>query len=258
MARAAVPGRLTGGPAGRLAWRRATLLEARRETALAVTLVFDIPDWPGHLAGQHVDVRLTADDGYTAQRSYSLAGPADGGRVELAVQQVDGGEVSGYLVDGLTVGEQVEVRGPVGGWFVWRPAAVEPVLLVAGGSGIVPLMAMIRARRAARSRAPFRLIYSVRTPADAFFAHELRFPPVADGGVEVAWVHTREAPPGYPRPVGRIRPPDLARHGWPADLDPNCFVCGPTAFVEAVAGWLVDAGHDPDRIRTERFGPSGG
>ncbi|WP_412515574.1 ferredoxin reductase [Actinomadura madurae] len=236
MARAAVPGRLT--------WRVARLTESRAETATARTLVFDVPDWPGHLAGQHVDVRLTADDGYTAQRSYSLSAPD---RVELTVQRIADGEVSPYLADVLDIGDAVELRGPVGGWFVWRPGTGRPVLLVAGGSGVAPLMAMIRARRRAGDGAPFRLLYSTRTPGDVYYADELRRP---DPFLDVTHVYTREAPDGWPRPPGRLTPSDL--DGGPAD--PDCFICGPTAFVEAAADLLVDRGHDPRRIKTERFG----
>jgi ferredoxin-NADP reductase len=241
--------------AGRLAWRVATLAGYRDETATARTLLLDVPGWPGHLAGQHVDVRLTAEDGYQAQRSYSLAAPAAGERVELTVQRVPGGEVSPYLADVLSPGDPVELRGPVGGWFVWRPTATEPVLLVAGGSGIVPLRAMLRARRAAGSRVPFRLLYSVRTSADVYYAGELRLP---DAGVDVTLLHTRTAPPESTRPPKRLGVADLNTHGWPADFAPTCFVCGPTGFVETAADILVALGHDPRRVRTERFGPTGG
>jgi ferredoxin-NADP reductase len=254
MARAAVPGRLTA----RLAWRAARLVDVAVQTPAAQSLTFQVPDWPGHLAGQHVDIRLTADDGYTAQRSYSMSAPAVGNHVEITVQRVDDGEVSPYLMDGLHVGESVEVRGPVGGWFVWRPSDPQPVLLVGGGSGIAPLMAMVRERRKAASHVPFGLLYSVRTPDDALFAEELRHPTAADGGLDVSWIHTRVAPAGDPRPAGRITRADLAAHGWPADLSPSCFVCGPTGFVEFVADALITLGHDPDVIRTERFGPTGG
>ena len=246
----------------RLVWRVATVAAVRSETKAARTLVLDVPDWPGHLAGQHVDVRLTAEDGYSTQRSYSLAGPADGARIELTVQQVPDGEVSPYLTDVVEVGDRFELRGPVGGHFVWRPQDPDPVLLVAGGSGIVPLMAMIRASRTAGSRTPFRLIASVRTPADRYYAEELRAGRrPGDAGLDVTWLYTREAPPDAPVPIRtphRVDGADLAAHGWPADLAPACFVCGPTGFVETVADLLVDQGHAPDRIRTERFGPSGG
>ncbi|WP_037363995.1 ferredoxin reductase [Nakamurella lactea] len=253
MAGTAISGRLTG----RLVWQRATLLAVTEETAGARSLAFEVPGWPGHLGGQHVDLRLTADDGYTAQRSYSMSAPAGGDLVTITVQRVDDGEVSPYLVDQLRIGDAVELRGPVGGWFVWRPTDPAPVLLVGGGSGVVPLMAMIRARRAAGSRVPFRLIYSVRTPADVLFARELRQPPIADGGLDTAWVYTREAPAGAAGLPHRITLSDLTAHGWPADLEPMCFVCGPTGFVEAVATALVDLGHPADRVKTERFGPSG-
>lgn len=248
MAGTALPGRLT--------WRVATLAEHRDETPSARTLVLDVPGWPGHLAGQHVDVRLTAEDGYQAERSYSLAAPADGDQVELTVQRVPGGEVSPYLTEIFPVGAPVEIRGPVGGWFVWRPQANQPVLLVAGGSGIVPLMAMVRARRAARSRVPFRLIYSVRSPADVYYSRELRLPPTGDGGVDVTYVHTRSAPDA--KPARRLGVADVNTGGWPPEFEPTCFVCGPTGFVETVADILLALGHDPHRIRTERFGPSGG
>ncbi|BCB77192.1 ferredoxin reductase [Phytohabitans flavus] len=250
MARAAVPGRLT--------WRVAKLAEARTETPTARTLVLDVPGWPGHLAGQHVDVRLTAEDGYTAQRSYSIAAPADGDRIELTIQAVPEGEVSPYLIDVYGTGDPVEVRGPVGGWFVWRPTSMDPVLLVAGGSGIVPLMAMIRARRAAGSRIPFRLIYSVRTPGDVYYADELRRRARDDAGLDVTYAYTREVPEGWPNPPHRIGVADVNTNGWPPALTPDCYVCGPTGFVEAVADILVALGHDPRRVRTERFGPTGG
>jgi ferredoxin-NADP reductase len=245
MARAAVPRRLT--------WHVARLAESRAETATARTLLFQVPGWPGHLAGQHVDVRLTAADGYSTQRSYSLAAPADGDRLELTVQSVAEGEVSPYLTEGLSPGDPVEVRGPVGGWFVWRPSAPAPVLLVAGGSGIVPLMAMVRARRQAGARTPFRLVYSVRTPAELFYAEELRR---TEPGLDVTILYTREAPGGWPRPPGRLTGVDLGTDRGPAE--PDCFVCGPTGFVEAAAGILLTLGHDARRIKTERFGPSGG
>jgi ferredoxin-NADP reductase len=217
-------------------------------------LVLDVPDWPGHDAGQHVDVRLTAPDGYTTQRSYSLAAPADGNRIELTVQNVDDGEVSDYLTTVYAVGDPVEVRGPVGGWFVWRPTSAEPVYLVAGGSGIVPLMAMIRTRAAAGSRTPFRLLYSVRSPAEVIYADELRRRARDDRGLDVTYLYTRSAPDGWPARPHRITVADLNNAGWPPDLAPTCFVCGPTGFVEAAADILVALGHEPRRVKTERFG----
>jgi len=249
MARAAVP----GGLKARRTWRPSVLVERRTESPSACTLVLEAPGWPGHLAGQHVDVRLTAEDGYQTARSYSLAAPADGDRLEITVQRTTGGEVSPFLADDLATGDEIEVRGPLGGWFVWRHEQTEPVLLVAGGSGVVPLMAMVRARAGA-SRAPFRLIHSVRTREDRIYAAELRRRAAEDGGLDVTYVYTRSSPAEDPRPPGRIRPEDLAAHGWPADFEPTCYVCGPTGFVESVSGLLVEQGHHPDRIRTERFG----
>lgn len=231
MARAAVPGRLT--------WRVATVAEVRDETATARTLVLDVPDWPGHLPGQHVDVRLTAPDGYQAQRSYSVA--SVGAPLELTVQRVDDGEVSEYLTSGVAAGDKLELRGPIGGWFVWRDTSTAPVLLVAGGSGMVPLMAMIRARR----RQLFRLIYSVRTPEDVLYRSELAR---ARPGLDVHYVYTRVPP------AKRISVATLNTYGWPADFEPECYVCGPTGFVEAAADMLVALGHDPRRVKTERFG----
>ena len=254
MARAAVPGRLTR----RLTWGVARLVEFWDETPSARTLLLEVPGWPGHLAGQHVDVRLTAEDGYSTQRSYSLAAPADGERVQLTVQRVPDGEVSPYLTEVLSVGDPVELRGPVGGWFVWRPTDPPPVLLVAGGSGIVPLMAMIRTRRAARSRVPFRLIYSVRARDERYYVADLRRLEQDGDGLDITYLYTRTVPEGWPRPAGRVTVDDVAAYGWPPDFEPACFVCGPTGFVETVAGMLVAAGHDPARIKTERFGPSGG
>jgi ferredoxin-NADP reductase len=233
----------------------ATVVERRDETPAARTLVFGVPDWPGHLAGQHVDVRLTAEDGYRAQRSYSLASAPDGDRVELTVQRIADGEVSPYLTDVLDIGDRVELRGPVGGWFVWRPQDTAPVLLVAGGSGIVPLMAMIRVRRAAGGSAPFRLVYSVRTPTDRYYRIELDEP---DPGLEITYLYTRDAPDGWPRRPGRLTVADLRSGGWPPRAAPACYVCGPTGFVETAADLLVADGHDAASIRTERFGPTGG
>ena len=237
-----------------LRWRPARLVERAAETPTATSLVFELDGWTGHLAGQHVDVRLTADDGYRAQRSYSLAAPADGNRVVLTVQLLADGEVSPFLAEQLQVGDELEVRGPLGGWFVWRPEQLEVVLLVAGGSGVVPLMAMARARAQAGSRAPFRLVYSVRTEAEVYYRDELRRRLRDDQGLDVTLLYTRAAPEGTARPARRIDATDLARFGWPAELEPSCFVCGSTPFVETVADLLVAAGHDPDRIHTERYG----
>jgi ferredoxin-NADP reductase len=241
MARAAVPGRLI--------WRVATVLAVRTETPTATTLMLDIPDWPGHLPGQHVDVRLTAPDGYQAERSYSMGSAwVEGAPVELTVQRIDDGEVSSYLTEGVSAGDKLELRGPIGGWFVWRSTSPAPVLLVAGGSGLVPLMAMVRARKLAGGRQPLRLIYSVRTHADALYADELARRVRDDGGLDVHVLYTRETP------RTRISVATLNTHGWPPDFAPDCFVCGPTTFVEAVADMLVALGHEPRKIKTERFG----
>ncbi|HEX3588552.1 MAG TPA: ferredoxin reductase [Pseudonocardiaceae bacterium] len=247
MARAAVLGRLT--------WRAATIAELRDETATARTLVLSVPGWPGHLAGQHVDLRLTAQDGYQAVRSYSMAAPADGDRVEVTVEQVEDGEVSPYLATGTMPGDAVEVRGPIGGWFVWEPSRTEPVQLVAGGSGIVPLMAMIRTRTAAGSMVPFRLLYSTRNPDTVIYQRELLRPV---GGLDVTYAYTRRTPGGWRRPPGRVDAGLLAEAAWPAEFGPTTYVCGPTGFVEAVADLLVGSGHDQATVRTERFGPTGG
>jgi ferredoxin-NADP reductase len=247
VARAAVLGRLT--------WLVGTVTAVRDETATARTIVLDVPGWPGHAPGQHVDVRLTAQDGYQAQRSYSIASAADGSHLELTVQRVEDGEVSSYLTSTLAVGYPLELRGPIGGWFLWDTAGVAPVLLVAGGSGIVPLMAMIRARSQAGSRAPFRLVYSVRSPDMVIYAGELA-EQERSGQLSLAYVYTRTAPPGSGAAPGRITPPVLAEGGWLRRDRPEIFVCGPTGYVEAAASLLTRAGHDADRIKTERFGPS--
>ncbi|MFC4905847.1 ferredoxin reductase [Actinomadura gamaensis] len=236
-------------------WRPATLTGDRRENPATRTLILDVPGWPGHLPGQHVDVRLTAEDGYQAVRSYSMSAPADGRRVELTVQRVPDGEVSPYLVDDLPAGAQIEVLGPVGGWFVWRPAEPAPSLLLAGGVGIAPIMAMVRAWRR-EPAGPLRLLYSLRSPDRLCYGTELAGLPGPDAGVLLAY--TRRTPGGQDRPPGRLTPADLARHGMPAEQAPRCYVCGPTGFVEAVSATLTALGHDPSRIRTERFGPTGG
>jgi ferredoxin-NADP reductase len=230
----------------RTPWLAATVHSVRSETAVARTIVLDVPGWPGHVAGQHADVKLTAPDGYSAQRSYSLAAPADGERIELTVQLVEDGEVSPYLVDELLPTDQLEVRGPIGGWFTWHATEPGPVLLVAGGSGIVPLMAMVRERARAGSAAPFTLVYSTRGPADAFYADEL-----AAADIATTMLYTRTATDT--RPAGRITAADL-----PDAAGARVYVCGPTGFVEKVSDLLLAHGHDAANIRTERFGPSGG
>ncbi|WP_405058331.1 ferredoxin reductase [Kribbella sp. NBC_01505] len=238
----------------RLSWQVGTVTEVRRETDTARTIVLDVPDWPGHLAGQHLDVRLTADDGYRASRSYSIASAWTGTTIELTVEEVPDGEVSPYLVDVLKPGDPLELRGPVGGWFVWKPEQEGPVQLIGGGSGVVPLRAMLQAHT--DSTTPVRLLYSVRRPTSVIYVDDLK-QLAADDNIHVSLVYTREAPAGEAR-VGRIDADVIERLAFtPADA-PTTYVCGPTPFVETVADLLVAAGHDPARIRTERFGPTGG
>ncbi len=217
------------------------------------TLVLDVPDWPGHLAGQHVDVRLTADDGYQAQRSYSIASAPEADRLELTVEELPDGEVSPYLVEEARPGDQFEVRGPIGGYFTWRAEDGGPLLLVAGGSGVVPLMAMIRHRGAARSDADARLLLSVKTRADIIYGSELEA-----SGVALHITLTREAPPDWAGGTGRVDLDLVRAVGPPPAEAPHVYVCGPTPFVETAARLLVEAGHEPGRIRTERFGNTGG
>jgi ferredoxin-NADP reductase len=241
---------------GRLSWKICTVVGLRDETATARTIVLQVPGWPGHVAGQRVDLRVTAADGYSAVREYSIASaPRTDGRIELSVERLPNGEVSPYLTQNLAIGHVLEVRGPIGGWFVWREGQVEPIQLIAGGSGIVPLMAMIRSRAAATSTAPFRLLYSVRGPATVWYRDELRA--LGADGIGITFVYTRTAPSDWSRRPGRIDATLLAEAAWASTLSPTCYVCGPTSFVEHVAELLVNAGHDPGRIRTERFGSTG-
>ena len=239
---------------GRLTWRVAEIAEVRPETPTVKTLALDVEGWPGHRAGQHVDIRLTAEDGYQAQRSYSIASAPDGDRVELTVERVEDGEVSPYLTAEAGPGDVMEIRGPVGGYFVWDPAPGGAVLLVGGGSGVVPLMAMARQRAADGDDVPARLLYSARSWDDVIYRDELES--LRGDGLEVVYTLTRSQPDGwtgYSRRVDR----ELLAEVTPADFA-LAFVCGPTPFVEAVATALVALGHDPARIKTERFGPTGG
>ncbi|MGJ4843068.1 ferredoxin reductase [Leifsonia sp. Le1] len=241
------------------AWRVAEVVAARFETPTARTLRLRIPGLSGHLAGQHVDIRLTAPDGYQAVRSYSIASALPGDELELTVEELADGEVSPYLVRGVTTGEQLEVRGPVGGWFVWRPGEQTPIQLIAGGSGVVPLMSMARAHAAAASAAPFRLLYSVRSPEAVYYRDELAMLAGDTAApLSVNYVYTRETPPDWPVDAGRLTAEALAAAVLPVTATPTFYLCGATAFVETVSGWLVDAGHDPARIRTERYGGIGG
>jgi ferredoxin-NADP reductase len=228
------------------------------ETAGARSLALDVPGWPGHLPGQHVDVRLTADDGYQAQRSYSIATPADGERLTLTVERIDDGEVSPYLTEELRQGDKLELRGPIGGWFVWEPARGGPLLLVGGGSGVVPLMAMLRAHAAAGSDVPARLLLSARSWDDVIYRDELEALARDRPAIEIVHTLTRSAPPGWGGLRRRIDRDMLAGIAWPPAEEPLAFVCGPTGLVEAAARALVELGHDPGRVKTERFGPTGG
>ena len=238
-------------------WRVGKAVALFDETASARTLTLEVPDWPGHVAGQHVDVRLTASDGYSVVRSYSIASAPDSeNRLEITVERLPNGEVSPYLTQELSVGDRLELRGPIGGWFVWHPEQMEPIQLIAGGSGIVPLMAMIRSRASSGSAVPFRLLYSVREPASEFYREELST--LADRGiVRVTHAYTRAVPQDWPLPPGRINADLIANATWPATLFPTCYICGPTSFVENASALLTVSGHSAQKIRTERFGPTG-
>src|SRR5438270_7808261 len=242
---------------GRVTWRTASVVGLHDETATARTLALVAHDWPGHVAGQHVDVRLTAPDGYSAVRSYSIASaPSCERRLEITVERLLNGEVSPYLTQELAAGDRLELRGPIGGWFVWRTQQTEPIQLVAGGSGIVPLMAMIRSRALAGSTAPFRLLYSVREPQAVFYREELQALSDHDRSMNLTYAYTRVAPKDWPRPPSRIGAALIANTTWPSKLVPTCYVCGPTSFVESASRLLTSSGNDPEKIRTERFGPT--
>jgi ferredoxin-NADP reductase len=239
-------------------WRVGTVVALHDETATARTITFEVPDWPGHFGGQHVDVRVTAPDGYSTVRSYSIASaPSSDGRVELTVERLPSGEVSPYLTQELALGDRLELRGPIGGWFVWRTQQTEPIQLIAGGSGIVPLMSMIRTRASTGSAARFQLLYSVREPGAVFYRDELQALTDKDHSLIVTYIYTRVGPKDSPRPPGRIDAALIANTTWPSKLAPTCYVCGPTPFVESVAGFLTASGNGPNKIRTERFGPTG-
>lgn len=242
---------------GRLNWYVAKLLERRKETPTASTLVLEVPGWPGHDAGQHVDVRLRAEDGYAAVRTYSIASAPNGERIELTVELMLDGEVSPYLVEQIAPGNPVEILGPIGGWFVWKPDQRGPAQLIAGGSGIVPLMAMVRSRRQAGATAPFRLLYSVRSPEAIYYAGELRDLAASNDGLAVTFAYTRTAPPDWKGKPKRIDAALIGGDVFAAADDAIAYVCGPTGFVEAAAGLLTQAGYEASRVKTERFGPTG-
>lgn len=243
---------------GRLNWQLGEVVATQEETARARSITLAVPHWNGHRPGQHVDVRLTAEDGYQAERSYSIASaPQQEQRVTLTVERIDDGEVSPYLTGELRVGDQLELRGPIGGYFVWETQMGGPLLLVAGGSGIVPLMAMIRYHTAAGSTIPIRLLYSSRLHTEVIYQNELARLAESNMKMEVVQTLTRVQPPGWTGYHRRVDTAMLREVAWPADQRPLLFVCGPTPFVETVATSLVTLGYEPGRIKTERFGPTG-
>jgi len=235
---------------GRLTWQVATVAALTRETASVCTIGLEPPDWPG----QHLDVRLTAEDGYRAERSYSIAS-APGEQLAITVERLDDGEVSPYLTDELRAGDELELRGPIGGYFVWEPGDGGPLTLLAGGSGIVPLRSILRHRLRTGSDVPARLLYSARTLPDVIYRDELG---QHHDGVDVSYTLTRGQPAGWTGHTGRINAGLLADAAWPAAAKPVAYVCGPTSFVETAAAGLVGLGYPPDRVKTERFGATGG
>jgi ferredoxin-NADP reductase len=246
----------------RLVWQQVEVVERVAETHRATTLVLDVPGWPGHLAGQHVDVRLTAEDGYQAQRSYSIASPPEAPQLALTIEQLEDGEVSPWLAGEARSGDRFELRGPIGGYFTWSVAAGGPLLLVGGGSGVVPLMAMLRHREAsgeAGHAVPARLLLASRSLTDIIYREELERLGSMPGGPGIVHTLTRgRPPPGWRGYARRIDAPMLAEVGFPPAEAPTVFVCGPTPMVEAMADALVGLGHEPGRVKTERFGATGG
>ena len=248
--------------AQQLKWQLGTVIEIRQETPTVKSLILELPDWTTHLPGQHVDIRLTAEDGYQAQRSYSIASPPEDEYLMLTVERLEDGEVSPYLTDVLQIGYQIELRGPIGGYFVWNARDARgydsPLLLVAGGSGIAPLMAMIRHRANSNKKIPTKLLYSSRSYEDIIYREELDRLAVNDSSLEVIHTLTRRQPEnwrGYGRRIDRAM---LAETAWQTAEKPIAYTCGPTALVESVANYLVELGYEPERIKTERFGPTGG
>jgi ferredoxin-NADP reductase len=240
---------------GRLTWRRATVVALRDETATARTLTLEVDGWTGHRPGQHVDLRLTAPDGYSAIRPYSITTPDRASQIDITVERVADGEVSSYLVEDTAVGVAVDVRGPLGGWFVWDHQEDVPVQLVGGGVGVGPLMAMLREHDRAERVHPMRLLYSTRGPDTVLYAPELaRRSADTDPASSVTLLFTRRAPGSATRPAGRISASDLSAYGLPPSGRTRCYVCGPTRFVEAGIDLLTSAGFSPQNIRAERFG----
>jgi ferredoxin-NADP reductase len=248
--------------ARQLKWQLGTVVEIRHETPRAKSLILDTPDWTAHLAGQHVDVRLTAEDGYQAQRSYSITSPPGDEHLTLTVERIEGGEVSPYLTDGLQVGDRVELRGPIGGYFVWDARDEKndgsPLFLAAGGSGIAPLMAMLRHRANSGVTVPTRLLYSSRSYEDIIYREELDRLSANDSSLRVIHTLTRRRPADWTGYARRIDLAMLTDAAWRPAENPLAFTCGPTALVEAVADYLLELGYEPGRIKTERFGPTGG
>jgi ferredoxin-NADP reductase len=241
----------------RLTWQLGTVVELVMETARTRSIALELPGWEGHQAGQHVDVRLTAEDGYQAQRSYSIASSPEDRILVLTVERLDDGEVSPYLVDELRIGDELELRGPVGGYFVWEQSLGGPLFLVGGGSGVVPFRSMLRHHRATESTVPTRLLYSARSLPDVIYREEL-MGMRTDGAVDICFTLTREQPQGWDGYARRIDRELLDEVTWPPSERPLVYICGPTALVETAASTLVALGHEPGRIRTERFGPTGG
>jgi ferredoxin-NADP reductase len=242
----------------RILWRLAGVVEVVPENPRTKSLLLEVPEWEGHKAGQHVDVRLTAPDGYQAQRSYSIASAPERERIELVVDRLENGEVSPYLTDVLMAGDKLELRGAIGGWFTWEAEEGGPLLLVGGGSGVATLMAMIRHRAAVGSDVATRLLYSSRSYEEIIYREELENLAARDGSLEVSHTLTRSRPEGWSGYHRRIDAAMLREVGWSPEESPRAFVCGPTSFVEGVADALVGLGHDPARVKTERFGPTGG
>jgi ferredoxin-NADP reductase len=244
-----------------IAWWIATVTAFRDETPTVRSFTLVVPDWPGHRAGQHVDLRLTAEDGYSVERSYSIASePERTGEIDITVEEIPGGEVSPFLREVVVVGDRLEVRGPIGGYFVWEAIgadASEPLFLVAGGSGVVPLMAMLRHRARAGARNPTRLLFSSRHEEEVIYRAELDTLAAAGDGFEVVQTLTRSQPPGWTGYARRIDDRMIAEVLAPLGPQARCFICGPTALVEVAANALVRLGLPGDRIRTERFGPTG-
>jgi ferredoxin-NADP reductase len=255
------PARTITTPPARIEWRAGRIVDVIMETSHAKTLVLDVPGWPGHLAGQHVDVRLTAEDGYQAQRSYSIASAPHEPTLAITIERLDDGEVSPYLTDALALGDRLELRGPIGGYFVWDPSVRGPLFLIAGGSGIVPLMAMLRTRAVAadgvRTNAPATLLYSSRSLDDVIYRKEVMELGASDPTLRVVQTLTRTQPSAWPGFSRRIDADMITEVGPAPALAPHIYVCGPTALVESAANILVELGHDPARVKTERFGPTG-